>query len=86
MPIKNDAPKERVGIDYLAIPCEIDPDERNKPRPIYIYGTEESENNHFHYKCPKCGHKTVNYKACAYHMGLISNVMGNCPGTLKCNP
>lgn len=66
------SPKQILGVHYLAIPCEVD-GPSTKAHPKYLGPGEK------HYECPRCGKQFVNYRPCAQHMGLISNVMGDCP-------
>lgn len=68
------------GIDFFMVPCEpASEKERDAPRPVYL-GPDTGNPVPNRYACPRCGECYVTYSSCAKHMGLISNIMGNCKG------
>jgi hypothetical protein len=69
-------PQQR-GVDYLVIPCK--PDEHKGIRPDYIHGLNlRGPFGQYRYRCPRCNSMFYGYHAAAKHMGLVSNIMGNC--------
>lgn len=74
--------KGTKGVDFLVIPCEVA--DKNKPsirpRPT---GPVKAEYGFTYYECPMCDQRYYTYHACAKHMGLVSNIMGNCTGRKK---